>query len=220
MPDKKSELLKAATSIFAQKGYRGATTRAIARRAQADEGSIYRLFGSKQRLYWAVLEQKLGAAGSLPSPQQQGSPEKVLADWIQGRKSDWAAMRLLHFLLLEAVPAGRELRKPSLMQLYLPLAEYVDTLKERGVIRREVPTQAAALALASLRAYHMFFELAGGAGCLQMDEAALPQLYTQIWLHGVGEPPRAVEDPASREIAYGHADAVNADAPPSGFVQE
>jgi AcrR family transcriptional regulator len=219
MPDTKGDLLKAAMYVFAQKGYRGATTRAIAKRAQADESSIYRLFGSKQRLYWAVLEQKLGDAGSLLSSQKQSTVQQILTDWILGRKADLATMRLLHFALLEGVPAGRKLRRPSLTRLYLPVAEYVDTLKERGIVRREVPTRAAAMALAALRSYHMFCELAGDAGFVQMDEAAMPQLYAQIWLHGVGEPPKA-EDQVSREIASEDADTAEAAVSVSGLPQE
>lgn len=201
MPHKKEELLKAATYIFAQKGYRGASTRAIARRAQVNEGSIYRLFGSKRRLYWAVLEESLDAACSFLASQKENSPEQILMAWTQASKTDLVAMRLLHFAILEGAPEGRKLAKRSLAQLYLPLADYVEGLKQRGTIGSKIPTWAAALALACLAGYPMFFEVGAGGDCLLGADPALRRYYAQIWLHGVEE--KATEAEAAK-LTGGH----------------
>ncbi len=199
MPHKKEELLKAATYIFAQKGYRGASTRAIARRAQVNEGSIYRLFGSKRRLYWAVLEESLDAACSFLASQKENSPEEILMAWTQASKTDLVAMRLLHFAILEGAPEGRKVAKRSLAQLYLPLADYVEGLKQRGTIGSKIPTWAAALTLACLAGYPMFFE--AGGDYLFAADPALPRYYAQIWLHGVEE--KATEAEAAN-LTGGH----------------
>src|SRR5215471_18453453 len=49
-------ILDAAISLFADYGYFGVTTRDIARKAKVTEGSIYRLFASKDRLFESALE--------------------------------------------------------------------------------------------------------------------------------------------------------------------
>ena len=47
-------ILDAAEVIFADKGFHGATTRAIAEHAQANAALIHYYFGSKEALYEAV----------------------------------------------------------------------------------------------------------------------------------------------------------------------
>jgi AcrR family transcriptional regulator len=49
-------ILDAAISLFADYGYFGVTTRDVARKAKVTEGSIYRLFSSKDHLFERSLE--------------------------------------------------------------------------------------------------------------------------------------------------------------------
>lgn len=52
-------ILAAATELFARFGYRGTTTRKIASEAGVNEVTIYRRYGSKRKLYCAVIESEL-----------------------------------------------------------------------------------------------------------------------------------------------------------------
>ena len=49
-------LIDAATSLFAERGYRGTSVQAIGARAGVSRGSIFWHFGSKEGLLWAVVE--------------------------------------------------------------------------------------------------------------------------------------------------------------------
>lgn len=53
-------ILDAAISLFADYGYFGVTTRDLARKAKVTEGSIYRLFGSKDKLFESALSTVIG----------------------------------------------------------------------------------------------------------------------------------------------------------------
>jgi AcrR family transcriptional regulator len=53
-------ILDTAIALFADYGYSGVTTRDIARKARVTEGSIYRLFSSKDRLFESSLEKVIG----------------------------------------------------------------------------------------------------------------------------------------------------------------
>ncbi|WP_323036477.1 TetR/AcrR family transcriptional regulator [Pararhodobacter sp.] len=53
--------LDAAEVVFAESGFHGATTRAIAERAQANAALIHYYFGSKEALYEAVVARRAGA---------------------------------------------------------------------------------------------------------------------------------------------------------------
>lgn len=52
----RQEIVDAARGIFATRGYRGATTRAIADAAGVDAALIHHYFGSKEKLFTATLE--------------------------------------------------------------------------------------------------------------------------------------------------------------------
>ena len=54
-PVKAEAIAKAALALFVELGVKGATTRAIARRAQTTEGSLYRYYASKEELARRVL---------------------------------------------------------------------------------------------------------------------------------------------------------------------
>ena len=69
----RDRLLVAARTLFAQRGFAGASVRAITQRARANLGAVTYHFGSKQALYATVLEQLFGslrervAAATAPS---------------------------------------------------------------------------------------------------------------------------------------------------------
>ena len=59
----RQQILKTAIRLFAQRGFRGTTTREIALAAGVNEVTIFRHFSSKQELYAAILEVKSSEAG-------------------------------------------------------------------------------------------------------------------------------------------------------------
>jgi AcrR family transcriptional regulator len=60
--DRRQQIVSAASTVFAEKGYQRATTREIADQADVSEGLIYSYFESKDHLLLAILE-KLANSG-------------------------------------------------------------------------------------------------------------------------------------------------------------
>lgn len=56
---RREEILKAATRIFAQKGYHGASMSEIAKEAEFSTGSLYNFFKNKEELYFTLLVEKI-----------------------------------------------------------------------------------------------------------------------------------------------------------------
>ncbi|MBC7643502.1 MAG: TetR/AcrR family transcriptional regulator [Thermoleophilia bacterium] len=54
--ERRPEVLDAATHVFAERGWGGATTAAIAQLADINEALVFRYFGSKQALYPACID--------------------------------------------------------------------------------------------------------------------------------------------------------------------
>ena len=79
-------LLEAAGELFAEKGFRLAATREICRKAGTDIAAIHYHFGSKEKLYEAVLQYAdtlLGDAVPDFSTAPRRSPEARLRDMIE-----------------------------------------------------------------------------------------------------------------------------------------
>jgi len=57
--DRRALILEAATAVFGDRGYHGATTDAVARAAGVSQPYVVRMFGTKEALFLAVLERAL-----------------------------------------------------------------------------------------------------------------------------------------------------------------
>jgi AcrR family transcriptional regulator len=79
----REKLLDAAARVYAECGFRGATTRRIAEEAGVNEVTIFRHFGSKAALIDEAV--RVGSAGpweSLPTlPDEPAHPERELTAW-------------------------------------------------------------------------------------------------------------------------------------------
>jgi AcrR family transcriptional regulator len=79
----RDQLLESAARIYAEAGYRGATTRRIAMQAGVNEITLFRHFGSKD----ALIREAIARAGSsmeaqaLPDPPRD--PSRELKDWAR-----------------------------------------------------------------------------------------------------------------------------------------
>ena len=82
--DVREKLLKAAAEVYAESGYRGATTRRISHEAGVNEITLFRHFGSKD----ALLNQALHCCGLQSAlaelPHEPSDPERELTEWSRG----------------------------------------------------------------------------------------------------------------------------------------
>jgi TetR/AcrR family transcriptional regulator, regulator of cefoperazone and chloramphenicol sensitivity len=107
-------LLEAAGEIFSSKGFRAATVREITRLAQANLAAIHYHFGSKERLYQAVLEHAHREANRRYPPdlglRGDASPEDRLYAYVRAlllRLADKGRYAWLYRLM------AREMAEPS-----------------------------------------------------------------------------------------------------------
>jgi AcrR family transcriptional regulator len=86
--DIRERILQAAARVYAQHGFRGATTRLIAIEAGVNEVSLFRTFGSKAALFEAMMQSH---AASLPVPELPDTPTDV-----QAEITSWCTAVLAH----------------------------------------------------------------------------------------------------------------------------
>jgi AcrR family transcriptional regulator len=147
-------ILKAATEIFAESGFNGATTKAICDRAECTEGSLYRLFGSKEKLFEAALLNvfKVGRMSNTElsrilekDKNFEKEIHKAMLDFFDRITDDY--LRLVTFALLE---------RPELIHAHLLetsfsriVAHAVEREIYRGKLRDDIKAHTQALALVS-----------------------------------------------------------------------
>jgi len=97
----RERLLVAATRLFADSGYRGASVRDICNHAGANPGAISYHFGGKRQLYRSVLRQaaavlaELGPANDSEDPTESPSAVETLGLILRRLQTDDTATRLL-----------------------------------------------------------------------------------------------------------------------------
>jgi AcrR family transcriptional regulator len=97
----RERLLLAATRLFADSGYRGASVRDICNQAGANPGAISYHFGGKRQLYRSVLRQaadalaEMGPASETEDPTEAPSAGETLGRILRRLQTDDTATRLL-----------------------------------------------------------------------------------------------------------------------------
>jgi AcrR family transcriptional regulator len=77
----RSRILAAAARVYAQYGFRGATTRLIATEAGVNEVTLFRTFGSKAKLLQAMLQSQVAATAVPMISSDVSDPVKELTRW-------------------------------------------------------------------------------------------------------------------------------------------
>jgi AcrR family transcriptional regulator len=79
--DIRDRILDAAKKVYAQHGFRGATTRLIAIEAGVNEVTLFRTFGSKAALFEALMQAHVAASPIPDLPDRPTDPEREMTDW-------------------------------------------------------------------------------------------------------------------------------------------
>jgi TetR/AcrR family transcriptional regulator len=120
-------LLEAAEQIFAEQGYSGATTAAIARRAGVPKANLHYYFATKEGLYRAVVERVLTAWLAAAAPfDASEDPRQALASYI-GAKMD----------LARAMPLASRIWSAEIMRGAPMIQDFLDTTLTEWVASRE-----------------------------------------------------------------------------------
>ena len=80
--DTDSKILDAARALFIENGYGGTTTRAVAAKANVNEVTLFRRFGSKELLFHAVLARETKKLDSLDPLVDDGYLPPICTDPI------------------------------------------------------------------------------------------------------------------------------------------
>ena len=183
-----ARILEKAIELFADFGYYGVTTRDLAKKAKVTEGSIYRLFHSKENLFEvalrSVLSQALDPAQFLMLIfDRQGKQDFASLATEVVRRWYFSLPRASARLLTQAYFADSRWRSLA----YGPIDKIMEILgklmeREQGKTKKFVAATAARALILAL----MHFKVTYAAGYSEKDEVAVVDGIVGQWLAGMG----------------------------------
>ena len=129
-------IVEVATREFAQKGYSGARVDAIASRTRTSKRMIYYYFGSKERLYLAVLEAAYSAIRQQESTLdlEHQAPEQALATLVASTFDYYEAHpEFVRLVMNENIMGGAHMkRSKAIGKLNVTVIDAVQHILARG----------------------------------------------------------------------------------------
>jgi AcrR family transcriptional regulator len=183
----RDDLLAAAARVYAEAGYRGATTRRIALAAGVNEITLFRHFGSKDTL----LREALTRTDNRPDAELPEEPRDPAAELLAWAGSHITDMRGRQALIRTCM--GEFAEHPGLfvpensgpVRAARSLAQYLRRLRQRGLTQAEFdPRAAAALRIGTLFADAMGREIMPDLYANEPDQAL--REYVALFLRGIG----------------------------------
>jgi len=184
----RERVLKAATALFAARGFHETSTRDVARKARVNEVTVFRLVKNKRELYLQVLDGKLGLTVPewlRPTLQSSDDYDQVFLSLAERLEEffDPVLLRLLFYAALESPELLRKCYRPRLVSFYEILGRHIQEQINNGILKNMDPILMGR-ALVGIVVYHQIVcQLLGGCdfpGNVQGSAKA----YTDIWLHG------------------------------------
>jgi AcrR family transcriptional regulator len=184
----RDRILAAAARVYAETGFRGATTRRIAAEAGVNEVTLFRHFGSKSSLISEAIGAERGALllGSLPG--EPADPSAELTAWAE------AVLELLREKrALIRTCMGDFAEHPDMMppcgsptaRAAEALCEYVERLRRAGLATGNAdPRVAASMLMGALFADAMGRDIMTDLYRSAPDEAVAG--YVRLFLRGIG----------------------------------
>ncbi len=163
---RRAAILRAAIHLFAEKGFRGATTRELAAAAGITEPVLYRHFRTKRDLYTAIIEAKADEASShaadLAELARRGEDREfflAVGELILRRyETDPELSRLLLFSCLERHELAGLFLDRLFLDFYKLVAAYIRRRIRAGAFRKTTP-EIATRGFIGMVAYHGLFGL-------------------------------------------------------------
>ncbi|AWB89052.1 TetR/AcrR family transcriptional regulator [Salinibacterium hongtaonis] len=160
----RADLLTAATTVFAESGYAGTTVDDIAEQTRTTKRMIYYYFGSKEKLYLAVLENAYRGIREAERSQEVGDLPPIeavrrIAELTYDHHLNHT--EFIRLVSIENINHGRSIRRlDSLRDLNRPALGLLEDVlargREAGMLRADVDALDVHLLISS----YCFFQVA------------------------------------------------------------
>jgi len=148
-PDKHRKIIRAATKVFAKKGFFNARISDIAKEAKVADGTIYLYFNNKFDILLCVFEQEIGKLIEQVTMllEKEASANKRLEIFINNHLEEMKKNRYLaeviHIELRQTSKLIREYRKNKFSEYLDLIAAIIAQGQQQGVFRQDIRPEIA-----------------------------------------------------------------------------
>jgi AcrR family transcriptional regulator len=196
--ERQAGIIAAASALFAANGFRGTTTREIAKQAGVSEALVFKYFPSKRALYAAILAEKSPLSQLMPAVEEAARKRddervfRLIAGFRIRRGTDPSLLRLLLFSALEGHELSEMFFKNQHRIFYDYLAGYIERRIEDGAFRRVDPLLAARAFVGMIVYHRLLHEIFAVPADRSPEETVAA--YVTLFLDGLRNPARRARD--------------------------
>jgi TetR/AcrR family fatty acid metabolism transcriptional regulator len=148
-PDKHRKIIRAATKVFAKKGFFNARISDIAKEAKVADGTIYLYFNNKFDILLSVFEQEIGKLIDQVTLllEKENNPNQRLtifiANHLEEMKKNKYLAEVIHIELRQTSKLMREYRKNKFNEYLNIIATIIENGQQEGFFRQDVKPEIA-----------------------------------------------------------------------------
>lgn len=169
--ERKDQIVRVATSLFAAKGFSGTTTRQIAEAAGISEAVIYRHFSNKDGLFDAIINARCSDTQGnsrllvrLKGMQGKEFFREIAAFLIAEHRQDDSFLRLLIYSALEGHGLSEKFMNTRGMEFFEHIQAQIKLLVKEGSFRADIDPLLVSRAFLGMVAYYSISQEIFGLG--------------------------------------------------------
>lgn len=190
--DRKAQIVKVATQLFAKNGFKGTTTREIAKKAGISEAVIFKHFSRKEDLYKAIIDSRCseGTGQSRLISHLKGKKGKevfkdLAAFLLNEHQRDSSFLRLLTYSALEKHDLSEIFIKTKGLELIEFIEAHIKSLIDEGTLKKTDPAVAARAFMGMVLHYSISQELYGLKKYFDRPNETVIDIFVNIFFEGM-----------------------------------
>ena len=196
--DRREQILHGAMELFAEKGFRGATTREIARHLGISEALMFKYFPSKEALYRAIIQKRMHGTEEMLFPKEAIDSKddrqvfkSILSYLLRKNTADPTFMRLLLYSALEGHDLSKMFFENHAMDHTKLLARYIQRRIREDGFRKVDPLLTARAFIGMAIHYVMSQEIYGMKKLFHFSHHKVVETLVDLFLNGLKGLPEA-----------------------------
>ena len=197
---RREQILQTAVTLFSQRGFKGTTTKEIARAAGVSEAMVFRHFENKDALYGAILDNKGCQDGVRRFPWEENETLRtaieqkddfavfynIAFDALNKHQSDVAFMRLLFYSALEEHELADRFFHEFIERIYGFIGGYIEQRQRDGAFR-EMNPRIAVRAFLGMLIHHSLNNILWDTGrtILNISTEEAAKNFAEVLLGGI-----------------------------------
>ncbi len=189
---RREHILQGAMEIFAKKGFRGTTTREIARRLGISEALMFKYFPSKEALYRAIFqkktevsEEKFFSEEAIQAKDDRQVFHSIASYLLRKNTEDPTFFRLILYNGLEGHNLFRIFMDAYIMEKTRLLSRYIRRRIKEKMFKKVPPLLAAQAFIGMVMDYAYFQEIYGMKNLFHFSQKKVVDTFVDSFLDGL-----------------------------------